>query len=724
MFSIVTAILPVFLLIFLGSWLEGRGFPGSGFWQPAERLTYRIFFPALIVTTLSGADLAGLSVLPMAGALVAAILLMAGGMMAVQRLWGVDGPAFTSMIQGAVRMNVYICLSIAAAVWGSAGLTVAAIAIAVIVPTVNLICVIALARWGSAAEPTVLGTIKQVATNPLIVAAVLGALSNFTGMPIVIGDVLDILGRAALPIGLLCVGAALDWPAVRRNARRGRADHRAQAGRHARAHGGHALGVRGRGADGGDRAVVHGLADRDLQLHPGPPAGRRRHADGGRDHAADGRLHGQPAGDLDPCRLAGENAGVTDTYGTAFAMTAPLAGLRVFDLTRILAGPTCTQLLGDLGAEVVKIERPGQGDDTRKWGPPYVRDADGNDTDTSAYYLSSNRNKRSLSLDIASEEGQRLARQLIRESDIVVENFKAGGLKKYGLSYDDVKEIAPHIIFCSITGFGQTGPYASRAGYDYLAQGMGGIMSLTGEPDGEPMKVGIGIADIMCGMYASSAILAALHHRHQTGEGQHIDLALLDTQVSWLTYEGLNYLTSGELPKRRGNEHPNIVPYKTMPATDGYFILAVGNDSQFAKFCAEAGRPELARGPALYHQRRARAPPRGALPDPGRDHRHPPAQGLGRRAERPRRTQRPGQHPRPGVRRPADPAPRHADPDGLSRSRQGQGRPDRQPDRLLPHPGQLPPAAAQMGEHTDAVLREALGLDADDIAGLRDRGVI
>jgi hypothetical protein len=219
MFSIITAILPVFLLIFLGSWLQGRGFPGTGFWQPAERLTYRIFFPALIVTTLSGADLAGLSVLPMAGALVAAIVLMAAGMVAAQRVWRVDGPAFTSMVQGAVRMNVYICLSIAGAVWGSAGLTVAAIAIAVIVPTVNLICVIALARWGTAAEPTVLGTLKQVVTNPLIIAAVLGALSNFTGMPIVVGDVLDILGRAALPIGLLCVGAALDWPAVRRNAR-------------------------------------------------------------------------------------------------------------------------------------------------------------------------------------------------------------------------------------------------------------------------------------------------------------------------------------------------------------------------------------------------------------------------------------------------------------------------------------------------------------------------
>lgn len=274
---------------------------------------------------------------------------------------------------------------------------------------------------------------------------------------------------------------------------------------------------------------------------------------------------------------------------------APLAGLRVFDLTRILAGPTCTQLLGDLGAEVIKIERPEEGDDTRKWGPPYVKGEDGNDTGTSAYYLSSNRNKRSLSLDIGKPEGQELARKLIAECDILVENFKTGGLAKYGLGYDDVKAVAPHLIYCSITGFGQTGPYRYRAGYDYLAQGMGGIMSLTGEPDGEPIKVGVGIADIMCGMYASSAILAALHHRRKTGEGQHIDLALLDTQVAWLTYEGLNYLTSGEVPQRRGNEHPNIVPYKTMPCSDGYFILAVGNDGQFRRFCEFAGVPELAK---------------------------------------------------------------------------------------------------------------------------------
>ena len=278
-------------------------------------------------------------------------------------------------------------------------------------------------------------------------------------------------------------------------------------------------------------------------------------------------------------------------------MTAPLAGLRVFDLTRILAGPTCTQLLGDLGCDVIKIERPGEGDDTRKWGPPFLQDEAGEDTTEAAYYLSSNRNKRSLSLDIAKPEGQALARRLIAGCDILVENFKVGGLAKYGLAYADLKDDNPGLIYCSITGFGQTGPYAPRAGYDYLAQGLGGIMSLTGPVEGEPYKVGVGIADVMCGMYAASAILAALHHRHQTGRGQHIDLALLDTQVAWLVNEGLNYLTSGKVSKRQGNEHPNIVPYKVMPCSDGYFILAVGNDRQFQSFCAFAEAPELAADP-------------------------------------------------------------------------------------------------------------------------------
>jgi crotonobetainyl-CoA:carnitine CoA-transferase CaiB-like acyl-CoA transferase len=276
-------------------------------------------------------------------------------------------------------------------------------------------------------------------------------------------------------------------------------------------------------------------------------------------------------------------------------MPGPLEGIRVFDLARILAGPTCTQLLGDLGADVIKVERPDAGDDTRKWGPPYIKGKEGRDTSESAYYLSSNRNKRSLAIDIAKPAGQALARRLIGECDIMVENFKVGDMARYGLSYADLKDKNPGLIYCSITGFGQTGPYAPRAGYDMLAQGLGGIMSITGEPDRPPMKVGVGIADIMCGMYATAAILAALYHRARTGQGQYIDLSLLDTQVAWLANVGLNHLTSGQVPKRLGNEHPNIVPYNVMEAADGHVILAVGNDSQYARFCEFAGVPEFAK---------------------------------------------------------------------------------------------------------------------------------
>ena len=272
----------------------------------------------------------------------------------------------------------------------------------------------------------------------------------------------------------------------------------------------------------------------------------------------------------------------------------PLQGLRILDLTRILAGPTCTQLLGDLGADVIKIERPGAGDDTRKWGPPYVKDSDGEDTSESAYYLSSNRNKRSVTVDMAKTAGVDLLKRMLRYCDVLVHNFKVGGLEKYKLGYDDLKAEFPSLVYCAITGFGQTGPYAPRAGYDFLAQGLGGIMSLTGEPTGEPVKVGVGIADVMCGMYASNAILAALRHRDKTGEGQMIDVALLDTQIAWLVNEATNYFLSGEIPLRRGNAHPNIVPYQVFPTSDGYFILAVGNDRQFAKFCDFAGKAELA----------------------------------------------------------------------------------------------------------------------------------
>ena len=272
----------------------------------------------------------------------------------------------------------------------------------------------------------------------------------------------------------------------------------------------------------------------------------------------------------------------------------PLQGLRILDLTRILAGPTCTQLLGDLGADVIKIERPGAGDDTRKWGPPYVKDSDGEDTSESAYYLSSNRNKRSVTVDMAKTAGVDLLKRMLRHCDVLVHNFKVGGLENYKLGYDDLKAEFPSLVYCAITGFGQTGPYAPRAGYDFLAQGLGGIMSLTGEPTGEPVKVGVGIADVMCGMYASNAILAALRHRDKTGEGQMIDVALLDTQIAWLVNEATNYFLSGEIPLRRGNAHPNIVPYQVFPTSDGYFILAVGNDRQFAKFCDFAGKAELA----------------------------------------------------------------------------------------------------------------------------------
>jgi crotonobetainyl-CoA:carnitine CoA-transferase CaiB-like acyl-CoA transferase len=278
-------------------------------------------------------------------------------------------------------------------------------------------------------------------------------------------------------------------------------------------------------------------------------------------------------------------------------MSAPLQGIRVFDLSRILAGPTATQILGDLGAEVIKIEKPGAGDDTRKWGPPFVKDAAGKNTSESGYYLAVNRNKRSVTLDVAKPEGQEIAKQLIARCDIFVENFKVGDMAKYHLAYDQIKHDFPRLIYCSITGFGQTGPYAKRAGYDFLAQGMGGIMSVTGDPSTPPVKIGVAATDIITGIYATTGILAALHHRHATGRGQYIDMSLLDSQVSYLANVGLHYLTSGEVPKRLGNEHPNIVPYSVVTCADGFFILAVGNDSQFEKFCSFAGVPDWAKDP-------------------------------------------------------------------------------------------------------------------------------
>ena len=271
----------------------------------------------------------------------------------------------------------------------------------------------------------------------------------------------------------------------------------------------------------------------------------------------------------------------------------PLAGLKIFDLTRVLAGPSCVQILGDLGADVIKVERPKVGDDTRKFGPPFIKNTEGDETTESGYYLSANRNKRSITLDLTKPEGQLLARQIIAKCDILVENFKVGNLAKYGLSYDDLKTEFPGLVYCSITGFGQTGPMATQPGYDFMAQGIGGLMSITGEKGRDPQRVGVPIADLTAGLWAAISINAALRHREITGEGQQIDISLLDTQISTLSIQGLNYLTSGEVPRLLGNAHPNIVPYQVFPTSDGNIIISIGNDAQFVRFCTFIGHLEL-----------------------------------------------------------------------------------------------------------------------------------
>ena len=402
----------------------------------------------------------------------------------------------------------------------------------------------------------------------------------------------------------------------------------------------------------------------------------------------------------------------------------PLDGVRIFDLTRILAGPTATQLLGDLGADVIKIERPDQGDDTRKWGPPYVKGSDGEDTTESAYYLCANRSKRSITIDLASADGIALAKRLLAECDVLVENFKVGSLAKLGLGYEQLKEEFPGLVYCSVTGFGQTGPYAERAGYDFLAQGMGGIMSVTGTPGVEPVKVGVGIADVMTGMYAATNILAALRHRDRTGEGQHIDVCLLDTQVAWLVNEGTNYLVSGEVPQPLGNEHPNIVPYKVFPTADGHVILACGNDRQFQGWCDVAGADELKNNPdyatnplrlknrvALYAAMpdymmtkttdewvaalEAAKVPCGPVNTIDRAFADPQVQARGMRIDLP--------HPLAGE----GTVPLIANPVKLS------GTPVRY--RYAP---------PTLGQHTDEVLAEILGLSEQEIAAERDKGAV
>jgi len=405
-------------------------------------------------------------------------------------------------------------------------------------------------------------------------------------------------------------------------------------------------------------------------------------------------------------------------------MSGPLSGIRVFDLTRILAGPTGTQILGDLGADVIKIERPGQGDDTRKWGPPFVKDGAGNDTNESAYYLAVNRNKRSVTLDVAQPEGQEIAKRLIAKSDIFVENFKVGDMARYNLAYEQIKYDFPRLIYCSITGFGQTGPYAPRAGYDFLAQGMGGIMSINGDPSTPPQKVAVAVTDIICGIYSVVGILAALQHRHLTGRGQQVDLALLDSQVSWLSNVGLQYLTSGIVPQRLGNEHPSIVPYSVVPCSDGFFILAIGNDSQFEKFAKFAGKPEWAQderfktNPArvrnrveiyrLIHEVTSLKPQAhwiDSLTDLGVP--CGPVNNLDQVFEDPQVLFR-------GM--------KVAMPHPLS----GKGTVDLigSPIKLSETPVDYHLAPPVCGQHTDAVLREMLHLSNDDLAALRAKKVI
>jgi crotonobetainyl-CoA:carnitine CoA-transferase CaiB-like acyl-CoA transferase len=404
----------------------------------------------------------------------------------------------------------------------------------------------------------------------------------------------------------------------------------------------------------------------------------------------------------------------------------PLQGIVVLDLTRILAGPWATQVLADYGAEVLKVEHPLGGDDTRKWGPPYLKDAAGSDTSESAYYLSANRGKRSLAIDFGRSEGQDLVRRLALGADVLVENFKVGGLARYGLAYSDLEPANPRLVYLSISAFGQNGPDAAKPGYDAMIQAMGGLMSLTGVPDGEPgagpQKVGVAVADLMCGMYAVSAILAALHERERSGLGQYIDLALLDTQVAWLANQNLNYLVSGEPPRRLGTAHPNIVPYQAFATDDGYLMLAVGNDAQFARFCAAAGAPELAADrrfatnrervawraellPAVAALLKARSTgewlaileaaqvPCGPINDLAQVFAEPQVRHRGLRLDLP--------HPTagsvPGVRNPA------------------------RFSRTDLHYERAPP---MLGADTAEVLRSRLGLDEDTLAVLASRGVI
>jgi formyl-CoA transferase len=403
-----------------------------------------------------------------------------------------------------------------------------------------------------------------------------------------------------------------------------------------------------------------------------------------------------------------------------------LDGIRVLDLTRVLAGPWATQNLADLGAEVIKVERPGHGDDTRKWGPPFLRDRDGSDTTDAAYFLSANRGKKSVTLDIACAEGQALARRLAAVADVVVENFKVGDLERYGLDYARLREGHEGLVYLSITGFGQDGPYRDRPGYDFMIQGLGGLMSVTGErddlPGGGPQKVGVAVADLFTGMYAASAILAALFHRERTGEGQYIDIALLDAQVAMLANLGAAYLASGRVPGRMGNAHQAIVPYQVFRASDAFLIVAVGNDGQYVRFCDIIGMPGLATDPR-YATNPARVANRNELA----------ATIAGRLATRTAAEWlallEAGQVPCGPIN---DLAQVFADPQVLHRGMVARiPHPTAGTVRLVANPVQFSATPARseqppprLGEHTEEVLGSLLGLDGAELNGLRARKVI
>ncbi|WP_217477488.1 CaiB/BaiF CoA transferase family protein [Stutzerimonas stutzeri] len=407
-------------------------------------------------------------------------------------------------------------------------------------------------------------------------------------------------------------------------------------------------------------------------------------------------------------------------------MSGALSHIRVLDLSRVLAGPWCGQILGDLGAEVIKVERPRTGDDTRHWGPPYLKDQQGENTSEAAYYLSANRNKQSLTLDFTKPEGQRIIRDLVAQCDVLLENFKVGGLAAYGLDYESLKAINPKLVYCSITGFGSDGPYAARAGYDFMIQGLGGLMSLTGRAEDEegagPVKVGVALTDILTGLYATVGVLAALNSREQTGVGQHVELALLDVQVACLANQAMNYLTTGVAPKRMGNAHPNIVPYQDFPTADGDIILTIGNDGQFRKFAEAAGHPEWADDPRFASNKARVAHRKELIP-------------LIRQVTVFRTTAEwVALLERAGV--PCGPindlAQVFADPQVLARGLRvdmphplaGSVPQVASPIRLSETPVAYRKAPPVLGEHSEAILQGLLGLGFDKILSLRQSGVI